>query len=321
VPTSVFMLQEEAPARELQAPKLEWYSWRRLPTATIHILIVEFIHFYAAIFAWLRLINNINARVAMSGYYSNSTSLENYFSKLFFFGSTDSITIHFGNVSDTYFLGHDEQIQYNVTTLVLPATDIAGANIPWLILAWTVPVGASLLMIYMLVNLWRRCIWSFEGAAYLDFTWHISKTPTYRRLIALMSIGPICLPILWIAQIWLFELEDQLSVLKASTLSGIMLLWAMNRLAFPNTPVHFWSKSQEFRALTFQRSLLHLLLSSNKSFGLKLVDALWRAEYGDLTGLKRYCPNPDTVADVFRICQSAQRVEVEERETFRLNRV
>eukprot|EP00933_Yihiella_yeosuensis_P011089 TRINITY_DN1180_c0_g1_i2.p1 TRINITY_DN1180_c0_g1~~TRINITY_DN1180_c0_g1_i2.p1 ORF type:complete len:361 (+),score=41.29 TRINITY_DN1180_c0_g1_i2:90-1085(+) len=286
-----------------------------LPTAWIHLVVVEHFHVYTAIYAWLRLIKNVNTHTALHGQYANIDEVEGYFSSLFTWGSTDSLTIHFSNVTDPYFLGGDyQQILFNGSSLTLPATNIAGANIPWLILLWTLPIGACGLLLFVLGAFLMEGIWSFESAAYLQFTWQITREPLYRYCVAVMTIAPLVLPVIWIVQIVYYDLENQIAVLKGSALSGVLLLFSLNLLAFPSVPYHDWCANERFQALRFRRNLLHLFLGRNATFGMKLVDGLWAAQNGDPSRLERYLQDTGQVADVLRICQQAQQSENELRE-------
>mmetsp|Transcript_41098 Transcript_41098/g.84482 ORF Transcript_41098/g.84482 Transcript_41098/m.84482 type:complete len:133 (+) Transcript_41098:167-565(+) len=127
-----------------------------------------------------------------------------------------------------------------------------------------------------------------------------------------MALAATLLPVMWILQILLFNLPDQLNVLKGSVLSGLLLLFALDQLAFPSVPCHDWAS--QFQTLAFRRPILHLILGSNKSFGLKLVDALWTAELGDFS----YLPDPDSAEEVLRICREVQHSESDIRSRFRM---
>ncbi|OLQ04405.1 hypothetical protein AK812_SmicGene12521 [Symbiodinium microadriaticum] len=153
-------------------------------------------------------------------------------------------------------------------------------------------------------------------AAYLQFSWDIVRMPEYRWSVGLMALAAMLLPVVWILQILMFNLPDQLNVLKGSVLSGLLLLFALDQLAFPSVPCHDWAS--QFQNLAFRRPFLHLILGSNKSFGLKLVDALWAAELGDFSRLRRYLPDPDIAEEVLRICREVQRSESDIRSRFRM---
>eukprot|EP00441_Pelagodinium_beii_P017346 CAMPEP_0197663258 /NCGR_PEP_ID=MMETSP1338-20131121/56741_1 /TAXON_ID=43686 ORGANISM="Pelagodinium beii, Strain RCC1491" /NCGR_SAMPLE_ID=MMETSP1338 /ASSEMBLY_ACC=CAM_ASM_000754 /LENGTH=260 /DNA_ID=CAMNT_0043241541 /DNA_START=253 /DNA_END=1035 /DNA_ORIENTATION=+ len=251
----------------------------------------------------------------MREYYGDAQKLERYFSDLFLSGTTSSALIQLSNVTDVYFLGQAERsyasISYDERRLVLPATSISGANIPWMFLIWLLPVGAGLLLLFILSSFLQRNIWSFESAAYLQFSWDIGQMPQYKQCVYLMAAGPLFLPLIWLLQIILYDLEDQIEVLKSSVLSGLLLLFALDHLAHPGlSSAHEWHNS-EFLQLHFQRPILHLLFVSNKNFGLKLVDALWAAEHGDWSRLQK-CVDADDAKDVLRICQERQKSEVSE---------
>ncbi|CAK0890383.1 unnamed protein product [Prorocentrum cordatum] len=169
-------------------------------------------------------------------------------------------------------------------------------------------------MIFICSNLYLAGIWSFESLAYLRFTWKLYRRPGFRYCVGLMCIGPVFLPLLWIFQILAFDLQSQWTVLGQSIPSGLLLLFALDFLAFPATPVHEWSSNDEQLASTqFRRSLLHLFLGGNNSFGMKLIDALWTAEHGDLSRLERYLADPRQAPSVLALCRREQRAEAEDR--------
>ena len=284
--------------------------WRQLPTAWIHMVIVECAPIYLAVFAWLRLIANVNLRTAMGSQFELSSRLEGYFYYLFLFGSTESTTTYLPNVTDTFFLGHaqkSESVFYNGTMLTLPATSIDGANIPWIVLVWLLPAGAALLLLLYFVVAVKHGIWSFDSGEYLHFSWDIIQAPEYKWCVGLMSLAAILLPVLWTGQILAFNLQDQWRVLQGSILSGVLLLFALNQLAFPNVPRHDWGS--DFKKITFRRPFLHLFLGTNKSFALKLIDALWAAQHGDASRLRRYLVDANLAPVVLQICSEAQEAE------------
>ncbi|CAK0792427.1 unnamed protein product [Prorocentrum cordatum] len=157
-------------------------------------------------------------------------------------------------------------------------------------------------------------IWSFESLAYLRFTWKLYKTPGFRYGVGLMCIGPVLLPLLWMSQILLFGLQSQWSVLGESVPSGFLLLFSLDFLAFPTTPVHEWPRNSEQLASTqFRRSVLHLFLGGNNNFGVKLMDALWTAQHGDLSRLERYLADPGQARAVLELCCLEQQAEAEKK--------
>lgn len=290
--------------------------WRRLPTALIHFILVELRHVYVAVFSWYHLMRDANVMTAMSAHYKTDSRLEDYFTRLFFWGSTQQEVIHCNNVSDVFFLAQAERnqqkLQFNGSSLTLPATTLEGGNIPWLVLSWSLPVGAAVLTMYMFFNFAIQRLWSFESARYLNFSWHLYKAPAYRWCVALMACGPVVLPFMWFGEIVAYNLWDnQLNVLRRCAIAALVLLWALNILAFPTTPVHYWQSNADFLDLRFRRSILHLFFGSNAGFGMKFVDALWTAQHGDLSRLKRYATDPDKADEMLRICRQAQKTECE----------
>jgi hypothetical protein len=169
-------------------------------------------------------------------------------------------------------------------------------------------------MTFIVSNFYFAGIWSFESMAYLRFTWRLYKMPGFRYCVGLMCIGPVALPLLWIIQIFVFDLKGQWTVLGESIPSGLLLLFALDFLAFPTTPVHEWPRNDEqLASIQFRRSLLHLFLGGNNNFGMKLMDALWTAKHGDLSRLERYLADSRQARSVLELCCLEQQAEAEKK--------
>jgi len=282
-------------------------GWRRLPTAWVHLFLVELLHIYLAILSWRSLINTVNSKCSMLKHHIGTARIQQYYSDLYFFGHADAVHLDFNKGKP----------------LVLPEQSIwdHAINVPWFIIGWTLPLGACALLLYIVARFASASIWSFEEAKYLNFTWLLPRQRPYQYCIAFMASGPVLLPIVWFIQVIIWtdgrEEVNQLTVMKSCTLSGVMLLFSLDLLAFPTAPSHDWHSSPEFLKLTFRRSLVSLFLGRNNSFGLKLMDALWTAQHGDSSRLKRYVPNPGMVSKVLQICTRAQEREAKDKEFFR----
>mmetsp|Transcript_135185 Transcript_135185/g.432102 ORF Transcript_135185/g.432102 Transcript_135185/m.432102 type:complete len:361 (-) Transcript_135185:119-1201(-) len=286
----------------------ELASWRRLPTGWIHLLWVECFHIYLSVLSWHSLVTTVNSRCAQEEHHIGTSRIDSYFSDLFFFGHAREVKLTFNHGTD----------------LVLPAAYIwdEGINIPWIIIGWTLPSGALALLLFILWSFAAAGSWSFESARYLNFTWHLARKRPYRVCVALMSAGPVLLPVTWFLQVVVWTSGNEalinLSVMKSCTMSGLMLLFSLNLLAFPTAPVHFWHGCEEFLELRFRRSCLSLFLQSNSSFGMKLMDALWTAQHGDSSRLRRYVPEEGDVERVLDICRRAQREEAQNKKAFEM---
>ncbi|CAE7230899.1 unnamed protein product [Symbiodinium pilosum] len=127
-----------------------------------------------------------------------------------------------------------------------------------------------------------------------------------RHLSRAAALTPSVLSALILQSSWA---SNQQPHVRARAKLIISQLTIRDQLAFPSVPCHDWAS--EFQSLTFRRPMLHLILGSNKSFGLKLVDALWAAELGDLSRLRRYLHDPESAEEILRICRDVQRAEAD----------
>lgn len=279
------------------------FCWQRLPTAWIHLAFVECRHIYLAVACWYHLLNNIKARCALLKHHICTSRIERYYASLFFFGYAPEVRVDFNEGKP----------------LVLPEQYIAneGLNVPWILLAWILPLGAVLLMVFIVYTFAAVGTRDFGSARYLHFTWHLARRKPYQFAVALMALGPVLLPAIWFCQvIWYTNHKEQyinVWVMKECMLSGLLLLFSLNLLAFPTAAVHRWDNSPDFMALQFRRSWPCLLLQRNYSFGGKLVDALWCAEHGDSSRLEKYVFKPSMVQKVLLICSGAQEHEASSR--------
>lgn len=283
-------------------------GWRCLPTAWIHFLVVECVHVYLAVFSWRNLVTNVQAQYLEVHYKLRTGPIEQYAFELLFFGTAGEAR-----------LGNER------TRLLWPAAHFHGLDFAWLVLCWTLPVGAGLLLVYILSSFVRRQFWSFEDAAYVHFTWHLPRQRPYRCCVGLMALGPVLMPMFWLWNVVMYtsghDFSTNVLLMRRSALSGFFLLFSLNLLAFPTTPVHDWRACPDFLALRFRRSLLSLLLSRNASFGMKFMDALWTATSGDTSRLSRYLADPGESDRVLGICRRALECEARYRKETELARL
>jgi hypothetical protein len=290
------------------------FDWRKLPTAWLHFPLMECAHLLASCYAWRSLLSTINTTCAMNKFFEESWRMQNYFTTLFFLGKVSSVNFTLPNVTDDFFVNSGERILFTGSSLILPSTSVQGSNFVWLLLAWTLPFGAGMLVLTYVYTFLGKCLWSFESFEYLEFTLNVYKTRKYKCCIGIMFIGPIVLPLLWIAQIIVYQLADQTLAFQRCTLHGILLVWGLTGLWDPHFPQHEWRAwMEDFNeaGIQLRRPLLHLLLSSNKTFVLRLNDAFSSAQHGDLGRLRRYLRDPSQASHALQIWMKLQRCETE----------
>jgi len=157
------------------------------------------------------------------------------------------------------------------------------------IILWVIALDAHL----------SRCPWaSWRGGSYLQFTWNLERTPSW-RLVVRVAIA-------WTAIQWAASLRGLLAgightkvetklVLLTSVsssfdvvLSWLLLLLCFKSLLWPLVPVSA-AKCADDRlgSVRFNRPWSRFLTQSNDRFAQKIVDALWRARCGEIAPLER----------------------------------
>lgn len=279
--------------------KLRW--WQRLPTAWIHFFFVESFPIYTAMLSWHHIINQINTRCELLFHNIDTSLIERYFSDLFFLGYASHIEMTFSGV------GSDGSLR-------LPDRTVEGVDIPWLIIAWILPTGAGALYLYVWLIFANECIWDFQSGEYLHFTWNLPKRRPYQWLLVVMAFAPVILMVVWIFQISAyadeFVYDINARVLYSVLLPFIFFVVSLLVLAFPHTPSHAWD-NDDMEQLMFRRSWASMFFQRNEKFGMKLMDALWTAQNGDLSRLARYLHDPSGAEAVLEICQRAQQAEAD----------
>jgi len=208
-------------------------------------------------------------------------------------------------------------------TLVLPTTSFSlnSGNTPWLIIAWTLPLSAALLVAYKLFALARSGIWSFESLAYLEFTEHMYSSMNYKVGSALMAISPVGLVLLWVTQMIVFKLVDQTEALINSLPALFVLLIAIKTICMP------WVRGQRFQEhgdihevlnLRVKRPIMHInpanASAHNAIWSLNIMRALLLAKLGRYDVMKEHMyvdwdaddeMSDDECQRVLRICEEA----------------
>jgi len=296
-------------ANSLTKQLLSW--WHKLPTAWIHFVVVECSAVWAALGSWVVLIGQIQTTTSIGNVVQDVA--QKYFISLFFLGFTVEQSATFSGVKDPYFIDDPEETpikwfatyqdkddctsQLKQCTLVLPATSLKflSANFVWLLLAWALPFTAALLVFYKLFCLARSGIWSFETLAYLEFTEHMYASMQYKVMSALMAVSPIGLIVLWVAQIVIFQLSNQLDALIASIPALGVLIIAIKTICIP------WVRGQRFQehgdihevlSLRVKRPIMHInpanASAHNAIWSLNIMRALLLAKLGRYDVMKEY---------------------------------
>jgi len=315
-----------------------------LPTAWIHFVVVECSAIGAAVGSWVVLIGQIQTTTAI-GKVAHDVAMS-YFLPLFFLGSTGEHSVNFSGVKDKFFVDNvtehpitfyatfenkdDCTSQLKQCTLVLPTTSFSlnSGNMPWLIIAWTLPLSAALLVAYKLFALARSGIWSFETLAYLEFTEHMYSSMTYKVGSALMAISPVALVLLWVTQMIVFNLGDQTEALISSLPALGVLLIAIKTICYP------WVRGQRFQEhgdihevlnLRVKRPIMHInpanASAHNAIWSLNIMRALLLAKLGRYDVMKEQMfvdwdadedMSDEECQRVLRICEEALMSDAKE---------
>jgi len=266
----------------------EWYKypslWRFLPSAILHFLFVEVRAALAAVASWFMLCLNIKYLTDVG---ENAEHL---------------------SARERKELGEMKDLAM------------------WIVFA-LVFVPAVLLIVYGLFGFVFQAgaPMSCGSGAYLGWTWKLERDKVYKALVMAMSFTPLvtfCTVGYDIVELWL-QVErhrehkewrtdantlEQL-VLNIAVPSGVMLA-ALIGLACPQFPPNGWDQEQ-LSSILLARSWPQCF-QANDLFGLKLVDALWKAEHGKPDELQNFlaCPEEETI--VRHVCREPEESAEEE---------
>ncbi|CAE7780754.1 unnamed protein product, partial [Symbiodinium sp. CCMP2456] len=129
--------------------------------------------------------------------------------------------------------------------------------------------------------LWRTGERSFNSAGYVAFTWNLEQSKRYNLMVLLAASGPIMFGI-YILIFVLFFTEAEPG--RGTGLLNMMfqlglVAYPAKLLLIPATPIHHWTP-ECFAGIHFRRKWWCMFTQSNDTFGVIIVDALWRAKHG-----------------------------------------
>jgi len=168
-------------------------------------------------------------------------------------------------------------------------------------------VPAGLLLLYGLFGFVRHAgaPLSCGSGAYLGWTWRLERNRVYRALVALMCIMP-ALALWWAFQelhgVWEVGHGHTEMVRTCITPLGVMLV-SLIGLFCPQIRPNGWDQEQ-LDGLVFARSWFECL-RTNDVFGLRLVDALWKAQNGKSEELLTFLRSFEEVAVVMHVCRES----------------
>ena len=71
-----------------------------------------------------------------------------------------------------------------------------------------------------------------------------------------------------------------------------VVIYSVKLILYPGTPVHRWQHAPISHIL-FKRHFMHLFSQSNDKLGAFILDALWRANHGQMEALRHEMLDPD----------------------------
>lgn len=160
------------------------------------------------------------------------------------------------------------------------------------------------------------------SGAYLGWTWRLEHNRAYRVLVLLMFVVPmlVMLMVSWdIAEIWVqdgkggrsnvgsgwkHEYRNHDTLVSAFVIPTGVMLVALVGLLSPQMPPNGWDPEQ-LSGLLFSRSWGQCM-QPNDIFGLRLIDALWKAEHGKNDDLKDFLSDPDDQKIVMHVCREPE---------------
>lgn len=144
---------------------------------------------------------------------------------------------------------------------------------------------------------------SCGSGAYLGWTWRLERSRVYQGLVALMCIMPaltLCMAFHELHGDWKIGHGD-LEMVSAYVIPLGVMLVALFGLCGPQMRPNGWDQEQ-LDGLVFARSWFECL-RSNDIFGLRLVDALWKAQNGKSEELLTFLRSAEEVAVVMHVCR------------------
>mmetsp|Transcript_110143 Transcript_110143/g.310549 ORF Transcript_110143/g.310549 Transcript_110143/m.310549 type:complete len:381 (+) Transcript_110143:72-1214(+) len=290
---------------------------RRLPTAFVHLVLVESWPIPLTAYLFNKLIIDCHVKVV--------TRLHGV--------SLDAFTRYY---FEKLTLGHASG--FNVTFndgLAVQLPEVTWGDLEddwiWTLTAWFFYTMAALLEVSVIMAFFFRghALRTFEDGAYLHFSWRLSREWWYRTLVGMMALAAVAMPCLWFVQnlLWLSHTSQKfwvnMLVLLEEWYTGVGILLALMKLGafrfvgcrLRDAPKywHVRSASECIKEVRLRRRLPEGLIESNAGFGSRLEDALWCADNGDITKLEACLADPDDALSLLERCKQDQRRENEQR--------
>lgn len=173
-------------------------------------------------------------------------------------------------------------------------------------------VGTLLLIATLFLYLAAGCPLSLGSGRYLRITWSLERRKMYRCCVALLAIGPMFLCTL----VFVFAVvnacrgsSDTFKLVVSEFFSNnlcdaAMMLLSVKYMMYPRLPVHDWAR--DFDGITFKRSFMQMLTQTNDDFGVRLVDAVYRANYGHLEAFTALLPEGASSQSILDIVNDAE---------------
>jgi len=255
-----------------------WYMypslWQNVPTALLHFLLVEIRALFAAVVSWYMLVYNMLHMTDTSGYSKETIGI--------------AVNIFFALVG--------------IPALMLLIYGLYG---------YVVHAGAP-----------KSC----GSGAYLGWTWRLEQDKIYKLLVASICFFPglcICMVAYDVAQVWLNveghhkdkgdwkpNKKNVETLFPNMIIPLVVMLVALGRLAMPLMPPNGWDRDQVDNLL-LARSWSQCLWS-NDLYGLRFIDALWKAENGKHDELHPFLRCAQDEPIVLHVCREALVDEAKE---------
>lgn len=159
---------------------------------------------------------------------------------------------------------------------------------------------------------------SCGSGAYLMMTWRMETTFTYRLLVGLMFVTPSTILIIVSTDFALVVLQratlesqgygstSQKEMLLGVVVPTVTTFISLLSLAFPVMPRNGWNEAV-VKKIVFKRSVQEAN-RVNDVFGLRLIDAFWKAKHGKIDALLSFVEHPEDVEIVLASCCETKEV-------------
>lgn len=152
------------------------------------------------------------------------------------------------------------------------------------------------------------------------FTWELEQRRTYRVLGFLLAGGIVGM-VLHSLMVKSFAKTSMYSVDHVRFLKMqfdlAVVIYSVKLILYPGTPVHHWQHTP-ISHIRFKRHIVHIFSQSNDKLGAFLLDALWRANHGQMEALKYWLNDPQDAALFLLLANDQQEAEADEKIRFGL---